>query len=473
MPRRTTLIDRIRKCISDHGLVAPEEDVVVGVSGGVDSVTLVHILKEVGAACRVVHINYGLRGSESDGDEELVERLCDRLTLSCVVVRPPDGWLRSNTGRSLQELARDFRYKVFEEVATEAGARKVAVGHHLDDQVETILLRLVRGTGLRGLAGMRRCRSISEASSIELIRPFLSETRSEILEWAFKNNIDYREDRTNQDKRFDRTRMRDLVVPSIAEAFGEAGLRNIARSADQAQAVYDAVVAKRVEADLSAAAGAGEHPTLVVDTLMKHDSGWRTEILLEAVRRWIPSAPERASIANQIENLLTAQPGKRLALADSVIWRERGTLVFVNNQVSGDRVSGGAAVTELVAGRSVDIGDGTLLVEPAKKLNAARIGEIMDDCNPNTELVDDRILQAPMSVGRWQPGDRFRPLGMAGRKNVSDFLTDRKVEPHLKSGVLVVKSGEKIVWVVGHRLAHPFRVRSDSERVVRLSFSPK
>ncbi len=491
---RESLIEHVRGSSHEDILVAAGEGVVVGVSGGVDSVTLLHLLKGVGAVCRVVHVNYGLRGAESDGDADFVVRLCEHLALSCTVVQPPEGWSTRASGESLQELARNFRYQVFEDVAHEAGIAKVAVAHHLSDQVETILMRLVRGTGLRGLAGMRRRRPISENSSVELVRPLLFMARSEILQWASEHDIDYREDRSNNDARFDRTRMRNQVIPSIAEAFGESGLRNIARSAGQAQAVFDAVVAERLDSDLTASTRCEKPPTLMIDALMKHEPGWRTAILLEAVRRWIPHAPERATIANQIETLLTAQPGKRLVIADTVIWRGRGAIVFVGNRarpdclpgegptlsgrrpavgVPGYQVSGDPVSTELLLGRPVDIGHGVLLVEEATLVEEGAPSPMMFDRDPNTELADDRVLLAPMSVGRWRPGDRFQPLGMAGRKNVSDFLTDQKLEPHLKSEVPVVKSGGEIVWIVGHRLAHPFRVRSDSKKVVRLSFIPR
>ncbi len=482
---RRTLFERIRESIPEDSLVAAGEDVVVGVSGGVDSVTLLHFLKDRGAVCRVVHVDYGLRGVESDGDAEFVTRLCERLALSCTIARPAEGWSTRASGESLQELARNFRYQVFEDAARKARLRKVAVAHHLDDQVETILLRLVRGTGLRGLAGMRRRRPISEQSSVELVRPLLSVTRREILEWASEHKIEFRKDRSNDNVRFDRARMRNLVIPSISEAFGESGLRNIARSAGQAQAVFDAVVAERLNSDLAAATVDEKPPTLMVDVLLKHGPGWRSAILLEAVRRWVPQAPERATIANRIDALLTTQPGKRLVVADFVIWRGRGTIVFVKSGVSGergplrpsglrginieDRVLDEPNSVELVLGEPLDVGVGTVLMEKAKKKG----GRDAFSNDPNIEFVDGRILDALPVVGRWKQGDRFQPLRMTGRKNVSDFLTDQKVEPHLKSEVPVVKSGGEIVWVVGYRLAHPFRVRSDSKYVVRLSFIHK
>lgn len=470
-----TLIEQVRRSLSEHCGVATGERAIVGLSGGVDSVVLVHILKEIGIDCQVVHVNYGIRGAESDNDEEFVADLCKRLDLPCRVVRPPAGWPAGASGSSLQESARDFRYMTFQDLAVEGGLTKVVVAHHLDDQVETVLLRMMRGTGLRGLVGMRPRRAISEGSDVELVRPLLSISRADILKWASDRSIQFREDRSNDDPAFDRARLRREVMPSIAEAFGEAGLRNVARSAAQAQAVYDAVVAQRLCDDLAAVTRAGDSPTLGIDALMEHTPGWRDMILLEAVRSWIPGAPERATIADKIAALATAQPGKKVIVADTVIWRGRGTITFVTDHARTSAVSVPDSSTcyELVPGKPVEIGSGTLIIDAAVTFDENNLSTLADANDPFTELVDEQVLQAAVSVGPWKHGEQFQPFGMEGSKNISDFLTDQKVEPHLKSAVPVVRSGDEVVWVVGHRLAKPFRVRPNSRRVLRLRFIPK
>lgn len=251
-------------------------------------------------------------------------------------------------------------------------------------------------------------------------------------------------------------------------------MRNIARSAGQAQAAYDNVVAERLQADLAAAMQEGDSPTLGVDALMEHSPGWRNMILLEAVRRWIPDAPERATIADKIAALMKVQPGKKVLVANSVIWRGRGTITFAENHAptsvpSALDLSGRC---ELTPGKPVDIGLGTLIIDEAAKFEENGLSTLAGLKDPFTEFVDEQVFQAAVSVGPWHAGEQFQPFGMEGRKNISDFLTDQKVEPQLKSGVPIVRSGDEVVWVVGHRLSHQFRVRPDSKHVVRLRFLP-
>jgi len=256
--------------------------------------------------------------------------------------------------------------------------------------------------------------------------------------------------------------MRSRVVPAIREAFGDAGLRNIARSASQAQAAVDVAVRDRIDADLvEAQSAAGVVRGLSVEVLLHHELEWRQQLLLEATRRWLPSAPDRATIAEAIDGLLEARPGKKLVIDAGTVWRDRGAIVFLASEEQVD-------VQEVVKpGIPTRLTGGTLLVE---RLETTPDSIDVGDCH--VELSDSRILEQPLTVGAWHSGERFQPLGMKGQKKISDFLTDAKVRPHLKAAVLVVRSGDEVVWVVGYRLAHQYRLRPDSVGAVKLSFTP-
>jgi tRNA(Ile)-lysidine synthase len=435
--------------------------VLVGVSGGADSVALLHLLKEFGAFCHAVHVNYGLRGGESDGDASFVEELCARLGVPLEMVEVPEDWDAATSGDSIQERAREFRYRVFEDVADRTGIRKVAVAHHLDDQAETVLLRLLRGTGLQGAVGMRPKRPISAGSDIDLIRPLLRVSRSEILAWLEERGLDYRDDSSNADPRYARARLRRDVVPAIVEAFGDSAVRNIARFSGHARAAIDWAVMERLEGDLESALVEGAEPALSVETLAGMEPGWRDLVLLEALKRWMPDAPERSTAVFELATLLEAEPGKKVVFGNSVAWRSRESIVFLHNEGSDQ------SEYRLTPGEPLQLEKGTIALE--RDVSDAMSAK--DD--PDVEIADARLLDRIVTVGPWREGERFQPLGLAGTKTVSDFLRDERVAPQHKSNVLVVRSGGDIVWVVGHRLAHPYRITEETTEVVRLTWMPK
>lgn len=460
------LVEAFRKSVGSDHLLRPGENVVVGVSGGADSVALLHLMVGYGVRCHVVHVNYRLRGIESDQDAAFVETLCTRLNVTLEIVRVPDGWSQSDPGASLQERARDFRYEAFESAARRAGIQKVAVAHHLEDQAETVLLRLIRGSGLQGAAGMHSRRPISAGSDVELIRPLLRATRSEIVNWLAANDLDYRADSSNLDPKYDRVRLRRQVVPAIIEAFGESSIRNIGRFARRARGALDTAVIGRVRGDLDSALVDGPEPALRIDVLERFEPGWRDLVILEAVRRWMPDAPNRAAVVAEVVDLIDAEPGKRAVFGRSVAWRDRETIVFTDaTDVRDDNHS-------LTPGVPLELAAGTILIEVAGEAGEAQSDLTPSSGDPNVEIADARLLNRPLTVGPWRAGDRFRPLGMTGSKKLSDFLRDERVEPHRKSRILVVRSGDEIVWVVGHRIAEPYRVSDDTQSVVRLTFVP-
>ena len=445
--------------------------VVAGISGGLDSMVLLHLLSESNVRLEVVHVNYGLRDEESDADEALVTQTCRRMGLSCRIISPQPDWADQRRGESLQEIARDIRYNTFQDRARQTGFGFVAVGHHLDDQVETILLRMIRGTGIRGMAAMPPSRPISYGSSIRLVRPLLFATRSELEAYANRLKIPYRLDRSNEDFRYDRAKIRHAVVRPLTEAFGQEALRGIARSASQSNAVFNSVVKDRIADDLKRLRVDDEILALDVDGLLTLDSGWRKLLLLEATRRWAPDAPNRASTADRLDDLLTTQTGKRLVVGSAEVWRDHNQLVFTSSART-DGVNQAWEV-EVLAGTPVVTDRGILTIEgPHELQRGSEIASGNSGADRFREVADASILSGTVTVGTWRDGERFQPLGMHGHKTVAEFLADRRVPAHKKPEQLVVRSGGGIVWVVGHRLAHPYRVTAETNRAVTLKFEP-
>lgn len=448
---------RFESFVAERGLLAPGKAVVVGVSGGVDSMTLLHLLVGTGFAPVVAHVNYGLRGDASDADEALVRDLCADWGVSLHVER-------STLSSSIQAEARRVRYDLFARVAAETGAMKAATAHHRDDQAETLLLNLFRGAGPRGLAGMPVRRPLAPGVNVEVVRPLLFASRAEIEAYAREHGLRWREDASNAEGSYRRTTLRQTILPAIEEIFGDGVRGRLADTANLLRAYLDSGAALAASDALNELAeGAGPHIALPVDALRAMPEVQRCGVLLEALRRFAPDAPRSAASTREVEALLDAQPGRRVAWPSVTAWRDREHLVFETETFETETVEPFEARVE--PGRT-ETPFGTLdvemLSEPLRSF----------DPSPCVEVVDADRFDSPLTLRSWRPGDALRPLGLGGTKKVSDLLTDRKVPPQDRARQLVLVSGERIVWVVGHRLDEAFGIGSGTARAARLVWRP-
>lgn len=463
----SSLHDEVGAFIERHGLLEAGAQVVAGLSGGVDSVVLVHVLLRLGYDVRAAHVNYGLRGADSDGDEAFVRDWCSSLGVPLEVARFDTRAEATMRQTSLQDAARALRYAFFDRVAAAAGCRYVAVGHHLDDQAETVLLNLFRGAGPEGLAGMPAWRPLAGDTSRVLVRPLLGVRRRDVEAYARAEGLSWRTDASNESSAYRRGALRTAILPLVEAHFGEAVGENVARAAGLVRAYLDATLHPSLDAAFDALAVADEvgGGGLDLDGLLRLAPVWRHRVILEALRRWLPAAPQRAALAETVAALLAAQPGRRLVLPGGTVWRERNRLVFAPAVHAG--VAGNLPVGRLGMGDSFSLPGGTLHLE---RLDARP--SHLDPGTANVAFVDASRLQLPLIVRPWRPGDRFQPLGMAQAKKVSDFLTDAKVPSSRRQAVYVLVSGGDLVWVVGQRLDHRFRIRPETTAFAKISYLP-
>ncbi len=452
------LVRHSREYAARHALVAPNSPVLVGLSGGVDSVVLLHVLGQLGHPVQAAHMNFGLRGSESNDDEAWVRDHCKEQGISLQVGRA-DLAARACTGESAQMTARRMRYGFLLRTASAAGIFHVAVGHHQDDQAETVLLNLIRGTGPDGLAGMRAKRPIEAGSNIMLVRPLLHARREAIIDYARNEGLAWREDASNSDPRYARSRMRSVVIPAITQAFGRAATERIARSSSTVRAYVEETVTPVARALFERAADLQEQ-SLDLGVLFQTAAVWRRRLILQAIRQWLPTVSGTSEAVRQIEHLLHAQPGRRIAFGKALVWRGRVRLVFGTD-------AGTPGPVQLEAGRAVLVPTGAFEME----ILASRPPNALND-DPLVELVDADRLGSSLTARPWQPGDRLRPLGMDGTKKVSDLLTDAKVPVACRKQTWVITSGSQVVWVVGIRLSADYRVMPSTKSIIRLTYRP-
>lgn len=462
----SSLLEQVDAFIREHELLEPGARVVVGLSGGVDSIVLAQVLHRLGFEPVAAHVNYGLRGTASEADEAFIRDWCaaQTPTLDLHVTRLDAKKRAEAEGESLQEAARLLRYAYFAEQARRVGLQRVAVGHHLDDQAETLLLNLFRGSGIEGLAGMAPQRPFQSDPSITLVRPLLTVRRSDIEAYAEASKLAWRTDASNERLKYDRNVIRQAILPVI-EAHFEGATDRLANTAALVRAYAEHTLQPELEKRFAACAEpAVRGGRLLLEPLREQPVVWRRRLILEALRRWLPRAPYHATLAEEVEALLDTQVGRRVEVTGGSIWRERGHLLVLSSE-GAEEVPDARPVPWDGA---VELPGGTLRVEPVDGRP-----RMLDTGTPHAVYLDADALSGGLTVRTWRAGDRLQPLGMEGTKKVSDLLTDAQVPAHRRASTLVVCDERRIVWVVGLRLAHPVRVRPDTNRCVRLVYQPR
>ncbi len=450
---------------------------VVGVSGGPDSTALVHALRAVSQkhdldwALHVAHLNHGLRPDEADGDEAFVRELAASLQLPCTCERIDVHGLIEREGGSTEEVARRVRYEFLERVALQTASKRVAVGHHADDDAETILHRICRGTGLRGLAGMQPERPIQNGSRITLVRPFLHFPRNRIEEVCRAEGIAYRVDSSNAQPIYTRGKIRNLVMPMLAEQLnpnvGEALIR-LAEQArwysvyleDAAARTYDALVISESQRRIE---------------LNNHALRSKQRIIqAEVVRRTIGqiSAGQRdlgfAHIDDVLRLAADLPSGKELHLPAGIVVRKvYDRLVFearaqqeTHEEIAPVFLScpGQTALPALQASLTAEVCD----------VSTDKIAELRTNRDPHEEWLDFERLQLPLYVRGRRAGDRFWPLGAPGSKTLGEFFSDEKVDPSLRAQTGVVCDQSGPAWVMPLRIDERVKLRPTSRRALRL-----
>ncbi|HSQ50556.1 MAG TPA: tRNA lysidine(34) synthetase TilS [Nitrospiraceae bacterium] len=448
------------------------QHLLVAVSGGPDSVALLSLLHRLAGPWRLsltaVHCNYGLRGAESDEDESFVKAFCLERQLPFVIHRPR--LVKRQQRSSLQATARDARYDFMKQLAHEVGADRIAVGHTANDQVETVLMWLLRGAGLTGLAGMPYARED------KIIRPLLAATHEEVVAYLDHEGLTYRRDSSNDKPLYHRNRIRKELLPAITR-LAPAAVRVLQRQAD---------VFREDERYL-------EHVTgTFADTLVRQDSNGVQRVDRRAfielpvaiqrrlVRTILRTYDEegRSSSLHLVESirrvLLKGRSGSRLSLKQAVMTLDQGEARF------SPGAGGGYSHQIDVAQEKGE----TLTVPVPSTVYWARTNQQIDvqlmmrraaeelGRSPSAKLAvfDADRLSEPLVVRAWQAGDRFFPYGMRGKsKKLQDFFTDRKIARQVRGTVPLLVAPEGILWVVGMRQDERFVVRGGTTRCVVVS----
>ena len=459
------LLERVEDFIRRHRLLAPGERVLVAVSGGPDSLALLHLFTRLKEPWRLelhaAHVNHGLRADAAE-DAAFVAATGEAWGVPVHVVNV-DVRAERRTGESLQQAARRLRYRGLLEIAQAVGAARIALGHHADDQAETVLMRLLRGAGTTGLAGIRPRRG-------PYIRPLLAVTRAEIEAYCREFQLKPRTDPSNLSLRYLRNRVRHELLPLLEREYNPNIRAVLARTAAllrEEDDLLEALAARahhrmqdgRGPADLPAA-GLARLPAALARRVV------RRALQAAGVDVALVSADHMAAIL-----ALVAAPGA-VTLPGGVRVGRRADRLVVERFVRRRAAACGQEppATLPVPGEArlprLNVSIHAELVEPPRSLDL--IAEPRKAAGPERAVLDwDRIVP-PLVVRTWRPGDRMRPLGMTGSKKVQDIFVDAKVPKDRRASVPIVADQEGILWVVGLRVDARAAVGPGTRRVLVL-----
>ena len=441
------LIDKFQEYVTREKLFTSKDKILLTVSGGVDSMVLMSLCVNSGYTVGVAHCNFSLRGAESDEDEILVQEHARKYGIECYNRRFDTVGEMERTGESMEMAARRLRYTWFAELCEEHGYTVIAVAHHIDDSIETFFINLLRGTGLRGLTGIHQ-------QVGRVVRPLMFATRKEIVEYALHKHIPYREDSSNKTTKYLRNKIRLGLTPRIREInprFPFIMSRNIERLM-AAQRFIDGAI-DHIYAD--AVSDDGGIITINIDRITDADT--REFVIYEILSsRFGFKGDVVDGLCRALQNETT---GRRFYSRSHVAYVDRGNIVVA--EVS-DEDSCQVAVKQ--GQQRAYCGNAVLYFEVVD-VDSLPTYNVAD----NVALLDADKVEFPLTLRRWSEGDTFIPFGMTGRKKVSDFLIDGKVSMAEKGRQFVLISGSEIAWLVGRRIADPYRITDQTERVLRIT----
>lgn len=458
------LRNKTLRFIRQKQLILPGEVVVVAVSGGADSVALLHVLLHL-PGCRlqlvVAHLNHSLRGAESAGDEEFVRVLAEQHQLPCETGRVDVARLAAEMGLSLEEAGREARYAFFARVVKKHAAAVVATAHHQDDQAETVLMRLLRGAAGSGLAGIR-----PSSGEARVVRPFLCATRQEIESYLAKAGLPWREDESNVDQEFLRNRIRHQLLPLLKDYNPEivARLNSTAEALAADEALLDGLTCA---AFTRCRVAGGSGVTLDLPLLQHEPHPLRPRLYRQAIRG-VKGDLQRISFRHlkAIEKLVSGNaPNGQLHLpAGITVTRSYSRLNFSDE-----------ALPERFVAAEITIGTcGSYLLPCGKTLQVEQLAALPGDsllAGEDTIFLDPARVAFPWQVRYFQPGDRFVPLGMSGHKKLKKLFIDRKISPGQRQLTPLLLQAAEVVWVCGLQLAEKGRLTVANGPLIRVKLA--
>lgn len=441
------MLQHFKNFIEVNALFKPTDRILLAVSGGMDSAVMASLFHMAGYTFGIAHCNFGLRGRESDAEEEFTASLAKKYGVPFFCKKFDTAGYASANKISVQMAARELRYSWFDDIKSVEKFDYIATAHHLDDQVETFLINMVRGTGIAGMHGI-----FPKQGAV--IRPMLFAYRKDIAEYASAGNIGFMEDSSNSEDKYIRNKIRHHIIPLFEEInpdFRNTMTKEILRLRE-----WESLGRKDMK----------KHSALVIKKERR-----RTVVDLKALRM----LPNSGIYAWEIFSGFGFTPAAAADMLRESPEKSGRTFISATHRAVEDR---GSLIIERTGHR---INDGGRMISEKRK-NISRPLSLHFSVLDHSEGIsipggrefaslDLDKLVFPLEIRKWKAGDSFHPFGMRGKKKLSDFLIDEKVSIPDKENTWLLCSGEKIAWVIGRRIDHFFRVTKSTKKIYRIESS--
>ncbi len=433
-------ISKVKKYIQDNMLLTDKARVIIGVSGGADSMALLDILHHLGYECIVAHCNFHLRGQESYRDEYFVEKVATKYKFEYVSANFDTKKYIEEESISLEMAARELRYAWFEKIRKEYKAEKIAVAHHQDDSVETVLINLIRGTGIRGLSGIPPING-------KVIRPLLCIFRDDILQYLKVRHIGFVEDSTNKEDIYTRNKIRLNVIP-LLKTINPSVVQSIQKTSENlyhTENIFNAYVEKAKRKVFS-------NNKIDINALLKQREP--KTILFEILFPYGFNAPT----VDNIYESINSQSGKIFYSEEYRLIKDREAFILEPISDQPDTI-----YTLFEHETSIEE-PCNMIFESFRKTSSFQLEQ-----DSATIYLDKGRLIYPLIIRKWKHGDKFIPFGMKGHKKVSDYFTDRKFSLADKSNTWLLCSGDDIVWIIGERIDDRFKITNTTIEILKIT----
>jgi tRNA(Ile)-lysidine synthetase, N-terminal domain/tRNA(Ile)-lysidine synthetase, C-terminal domain len=458
------MLSGVLDTIEKYNMLSPNDIVVVGVSGGPDSISLLHILYHISQSLPVrihaAHLNHMLRGQESDEDTEYVKEFCRKMDIPCTVRYVDINELSKKSGVSHEEAGRMARYKLFSDVYREIGATKIALAHNMNDQAETVLMRIMRGTGLDGLCGIKPVRDGV------YIRPLLETPRSEIEEYCKANNLNPRIDSSNLKPVYARNKVRLELIPYIRENFNsniETTLSSMSQIIcedndflnNYADNIYSNVV-KPVDCGVA----------LDIENIKNYHNSIKKRVVRKAISevKGNLTGIENKHIELIISIIMSGSTGAAVDLLEGI----RAYISYNTLRIEIPRVDEGQSYSY-----NLNIPGSTCINEICGEIKSDVFEEPGIDYHTGCRFIkyfDYDKINSNLIVRCRQEGDYIIPLGMKGRKKIKELFIDNKVPKDERGKVPLIASGKEIIWAVGCAINDKYKIDSNTKKVLKMEF---
>ncbi len=441
------MLNQLIQNIKQKQLFEPSQKVLLAVSGGIDSMVLLHLFEKSGFDYGIAHCNFQLRGNESDLDEEFVKKQVLIHGVPAYFETFETKEYANIHGISIEMAARELRYEFFEKVRIKNGFDFIATAHHQDDLIETFFLNLSRKTGIKGLTGIKE-------KAGKIIRPLLFAGRSEIENYAGKNYIEFREDSTNSEVVFKRNFLRHKILPLFSE-LNPSFKKNILSSIENlknAEQVYSGSLHSERRGVVS------ENKNETVINIEKLQKTSFPNILLFEI---LSAFNFNKTVVDEIIKSFSTESGKQFFSKTHRAVKDRKEL-FVSP------IKDNETKIFYVENDDIELFEPLDIVIERLPADGFQITK-----KPNIACLDSDEIEFPLLIRKWKQGDYFQPLGMTGFKKASDFFIDQKIPIHEKENIWILCSGKKIIWIMGHRIDNRFKITSKTINVLKIEILNK